>query len=94
MAAGAPCKSVVRRVQLLFKVDDMDPRSMMIDGDATTGASARLACDACGKSCKNDREYGADPIMDEESDFEYAALYAAWGYFSRKDGESYTAILC
>lgn len=42
-----------------------------------------ITCDICGKSCKTKLD-----------DFEYATLSASWGYCSRKDGESYSALLC
>lgn len=53
-----------------------------------------ICCDVCAKSCKNDREISADYELDADADFEYATLSATWGYFSRKDGESYSAALC
>lgn len=55
-----------------------------------------ICCDVCGKSCKNEhaQECGDEPDLHEESDFEYGSISATWGYFSRKDGESYSAILC
>lgn len=40
-------------------------------------------CDVCNKSCKTKLDY-----------FEYATFSASWGYCSRKDGESYSAMLC
>lgn len=53
-----------------------------------------ILCDVCGKSCRNDKDEADDDELDEAADFEYATLSAIWGYFSRKDGESYSAILC
>ena len=53
-----------------------------------------ILCDVCEKSCKNDRHYGDDAPLHEDGDFEYAALSATWGYFSRKDSESYSTIMC
>lgn len=53
-----------------------------------------ILCDVCGKSCRNDKYAADDDELDEAADFEYATLSAIWGYFSRKDGESYSAILC
>ena len=55
-----------------------------------------ICCDVCGKSCKNEhaRDYDDDHELHEDGDFEYATISATWGYFSRKDGESYSAVLC
>ena len=55
-----------------------------------------ICCDVCGKSCKNEhaRDYDDDQELHEDGDFEYGTVSATWGYFSRKDGESHSAILC
>lgn len=55
-----------------------------------------ICCDVCGTSCKNvhARDYDDDQELHEDGDFEYGTVSATWGYFSRKDGESYSATLC
>lgn len=53
-----------------------------------------ILCDVCEKSCKNDRHSGDDTLLHEDGDFEYGSVSATWGYFSRKDGESYSTVLC
>jgi hypothetical protein len=44
-----------------------------------------VLCDICGKGTKK---------SDGFDEFEYAVLTAAWGYQSRKDGESWECVLC
>jgi hypothetical protein len=46
-------------------------------------ALSDVFCDGCGKSCKT-------PL----DDYEYATLYAQWGYSSRKDGATSEMELC
>jgi hypothetical protein len=53
-----------------------------------------ILCDVCGKSCKNDNYYADDTLLREDADFEYGTVSATWGYFSCKDGESYSTVLC
>lgn len=53
-----------------------------------------ICCDVCSKSCKNDRDVSDAYELHEEADFEYGTVSATWGYFSRKDGESYSSLLC
>lgn len=53
-----------------------------------------ICCDVCGKSCKNDYDKELDRELSQNVDFEYATLRATWGYFSRKDGESYHLDIC
>jgi hypothetical protein len=56
-----------------------------------------ICCDICDKSCKHKHIIGAEefaPGITEEQDCEYATVSATWGYFSRKDGESYHIDLC
>lgn len=52
-----------------------------------------ICCDVCEKSCKCYPDIENEACK-EERDFETATLSAAWGYKSRKDGESYRADLC
>jgi hypothetical protein len=44
-----------------------------------------ILCDVCGKSCKS---------KTCPADYEYANLWAQWGYDSRKDGENHSCDLC
>ena len=56
-----------------------------------------LCCDVCGQSCKNEhivRDEECSPVIVPDADCEYATLSANWGYYSRKDGESYHLDLC
>ena len=43
-----------------------------------------IVCDCCGRSCSKISSGSA----------EYAVLEADWGYWSRKDGESFRKDLC
>lgn len=47
---------------------------------------AEVYCDACGANCSRS--------MGEIYSAEYAVLEASWGYWSRKDGESFHNDLC
>lgn len=42
-----------------------------------------VLCDMCGQSCKK-----------HEEEFEYATLFAHWGYFSKKDGTTTNVDMC
>lgn len=56
-----------------------------------------VCCDVCGNSCKHKHIIPDDecsPGIVQDQDCEYATLSASWGYYSRKDGVSYSAILC
>lgn len=54
-----------------------------------------ILCDVCGTSCKGSQEdFDDDCDPHEKLDFEYGTVSANWGYYSRKDGESYSATLC
>lgn len=56
-----------------------------------------VCCDICGNSCKHKHIIPDDecsPGIVQDQDCEYATLSATWGYFSRKDGESYHLDLC
>ena len=44
-----------------------------------------IICDICGNSCK---------INNGFEDYEFARLYAQWGYNSKKDGRDYKIDLC
>jgi len=50
-----------------------------------TESTKDVLCDICGKSTKK---------SDGFDEFEYAILTAAWGYQSKKDGESWECALC
>lgn len=47
---------------------------------------AEVFCDACGANCSRS--------MGEIYSAEYAVLEATWGYWSRRDGESFRKDLC
>lgn len=52
-----------------------------------TEVTSDILCDCCRKSCKTQSG-------EAYADFEYMELKADWGFFSIKDGESWTAHLC
>lgn len=54
-----------------------------------------VICDRCDKSCKRENdsvEYNHDG--NHYKSFDYAEMTATWGYYSRKDTELHTIVLC
>lgn len=46
-----------------------------------------VICDCCNKSCDVDPSYPGHS-------FEYAELTSRWGFYSRKDEETHTSVVC
>jgi hypothetical protein len=60
----------------------------------------KVFCDSCGKEVKKISDggwnkFGEPMTMYHEPGFEdYFCLNCSWGYFSKKDGETHTAVIC
>lgn len=59
---------------------------------------SEISCDVCGKSCEVYRHVIDNDLRPDNSEvaleFEYMQLSANWGYFSKKDTQTWTAQIC
>lgn len=64
----------------------------------TENAVIDIICDSCGKSCKIHTMIIDNDLREDNGQthhiFEYMKLEANFGYFSKKDGETWTAHIC